>query len=85
MCNVVQVAGQSECHGSFMDPSTGTTQPRVWSNAVFNFDNLGQALVSLFVVVTLNGYTEIVAAAMSAPEEKGMQPVPQANTGGQMY
>ena len=34
--------------------------PRVWSNADFNFDHLGNALVSLFVVATLNGYMEIM-------------------------
>ena len=49
-----QVAGLEQCVGMFVDRS-GATVPRVWSNAPFNFDNLGQALVSLFVVVTLNG------------------------------
>lgn len=34
--------------------------PRVWSNAAFNFDHLGTAMVTLFVVSTLNGYQEIV-------------------------
>jgi hypothetical protein len=40
--------------GTFVHIS-GATIERVWSNAPFTFDNLGQALVSLFVVVTLNG------------------------------
>lgn len=30
--------------------------PRIWSNPPYNFDNIGMALVSLFVTVTLNGY-----------------------------
>lgn len=30
---------------------------REWTNAPYNFDNLGMALVSLFVTATLNGYT----------------------------
>lgn len=28
----------------------------MWSNPPYNFDNLGMALVSLFVTATLNGY-----------------------------
>lgn len=32
----------------------------MWSNAAFNFDHLGTAMVTLFVVSTLNGYQEIV-------------------------
>lgn len=30
--------------------------PRQWTNAPYNFDHLGMALISLFVTVTLNGY-----------------------------
>jgi hypothetical protein len=29
---------------------------RMWSNMTYNFDHLGMALISLFVVSTLNGY-----------------------------
>lgn len=28
----------------------------MWSNQPYNFDNLGTAMVSLFVTATLNGY-----------------------------
>lgn len=31
--------------------------PREWKNQPYNFDNIGMALVSLFVTATLNGYT----------------------------
>jgi hypothetical protein len=34
--------------------------PRLWDNAPFNFDHLGNAMISLFVVATLNGYSEIM-------------------------
>jgi hypothetical protein len=70
-----------DCIGEFADPRSGLVTPRVWSNATFNFDNLAQALISLFVVVTLNGYTDIMANAMSAPAEKGLAPVPFNNSG----
>jgi hypothetical protein len=64
---LLQVAGVEQCVGMFVNRS-GATVPRVWSNAPFNFDNLAQALVSLFVVVTLNGCAAacLVAAASAA-------------------
>jgi hypothetical protein len=110
---------------------TTQTVPREWSNAAFNFDHLGMGMMSLFVVATLNGYSEIMdsggwralrvsndsgtapaftrplcmplkrlpqehlprppsndpaaLAAMAAPEEKGMQPVPMSNAGALLY
>lgn len=69
-----------QCVGTFVDPRSNATLPRVWSNAPYNFDNLAHALISLFVVVTLNGYSDIMEDAMSAPEEKGVQPVPHSNS-----
>ena len=48
-------------HAPPHDACTQVT-PRVWSNAAFNFDHLGNAMVSLFVVATLNGYFEIMDA-----------------------
>jgi hypothetical protein len=38
----------------------------VWSNAAYNFDHLGSALVSLFVVATLNGFAEIMDSGGSS-------------------
>eukprot|EP00882_Tetradesmus_deserticola_P020321 GHRQ01021939.1.p2 GENE.GHRQ01021939.1~~GHRQ01021939.1.p2 ORF type:complete len:274 (+),score=131.28 GHRQ01021939.1:201-1022(+) len=57
----------------------GLNVARVWSNQPYNFDHLGLAMVSLFVTATLNGYTDIMRAAMAAPEEPGMQPQPMGN------
>lgn len=36
------------------------TLVREWSNAHFNFDHLGNAMTTLFVVATLNGYQEVM-------------------------
>lgn len=52
---------------------------RVWSTPPYNFDHLGNSLVSLFITSTLNGYTEIMSHAMAAPEEPGLQPQPMSN------
>lgn len=66
-----RVAGMECCHSTFCWPPAeqGLTlscnffsqvTERQWQNAEFNFDHLGNALVSLFVVATLNGYSEIL-------------------------
>lgn len=54
---------------------TGLPQlaPRVWSNATYNFDNIFNAFVALFVTMSLNGYQEIMDDAMAAPAQKGLQ------------
>jgi Ion transport protein len=54
--------------------STGAVKERLWLNADFNFDNLLNAQLALFVTITQDGYTDIMADAMAAPAEKGMQP-----------
>lgn len=37
-------------------PTAGQVEARVWSNAPFNFDNLYQSVLSLFVVSSMDGY-----------------------------
>lgn len=56
------------------------TASREWKNSLFNFDNIGQALLSLFVTATLNGYAGIMDAAM-ASGDKDSQPVALQNWG----
>lgn len=57
-----------------MDPDTGSEADRLWQNAPLNFDNVGNAIISLFVTVTLNGYKAIVRNAMSVPKQEDAQP-----------
>ena len=45
--------------------------PRAWVNAPYNFDHLGNALLSLFVFSSLNGYAELSDAMLAAPSDKG--------------
>ncbi|WIA28050.1 hypothetical protein OEZ86_010635 [Tetradesmus obliquus] len=77
-CNDTSVAGKDECFGTYIT-ADGLEVARMWSNAPYTFDHLGMAMVSLFITATLNGYTEIMWAAMAAPEEPGLQPKPMNN------
>jgi len=72
-CNDTSVAGQTECVGEYLN-AEGLLTPRVWSNAWPNFDNVGNSLLVCFLVVTLNGYTQVMYETMSAPSKKGEQP-----------
>eukprot|EP00198_Chlamydomonas_reinhardtii_P001158 XP_001690493.1 voltage-gated Ca2+ channel, alpha subunit [Chlamydomonas reinhardtii] len=80
-CNDDTVAGQTECVGNFTDPLTNSTLERHWSNDFPNFDNTGNALLCCFITATLNGYTEIMTNAMSAPQDVGLQPKQFINPG----
>jgi hypothetical protein len=79
-CNDPRVAGKAECVGHYTD-SSNTTMARQWSNSFPNFDNTGNALLCCFITATLNGYTEIMKQAMSAPVEPDMQPRAYINPG----
>ena len=46
---------QAACLGYFTD--NGVVTEREWTNPYQNYDNVGRALLSLFVAVTLNGYS----------------------------
>jgi Ion transport protein len=48
-------------------------EARLWLNADFNFDNLINAQLALFVTITLDGYADIMANAMAAID-KDIQP-----------
>ncbi|PSC71712.1 voltage-gated ion channel superfamily isoform A [Micractinium conductrix] len=78
-CNDGSVAGKAECVGTFLDPDTGATLARVWSNTWLNFDNVGAALLTLFITSTLDGYTPTMYMTMATRASPGMQPVPGSN------
>lgn len=46
---------QAACTGYFDD--SGVLTERVWTNPYQNYDNVGKAILSLFIAVTLNGYS----------------------------
>ena len=46
---------QAACTGYFDDSNVVTE--RAWTNPYQNYDNVGKAILSLFIAVTLNGYS----------------------------
>ena len=69
--------------GTFWHSEEGEIQ-REWSNATFHFDDIGNALLTLFITVTQDGYNNILVDAMSVTE-KDRQPRPMANPGAFFY
>ncbi len=51
--------------GNFVDAS-GQLVPREWQNLHFNFDNVGNAFITLFITASLDGYTPAMYMSMSA-------------------
>lgn len=51
-CNDETVSGVQECTGTY-ENEFGVETARVWSRPFHNFDNLGRALLTLFVCSTL--------------------------------
>ena len=49
-----------ECVGNFTDLTTGEVLPRVWESTLPNFDNIGQALLTLFEVTTLEDWDAVL-------------------------
>lgn len=62
----------------------GAVTQRVWSNSFFNFDNLGHALVILFVFANQDSFTDLLSLAMST-RQPDQQPVPGANNWAVLY
>ena len=52
----------------------GFARPRLWVNPVYNFDNAGNAMLSLFVMTTADRWMEMTARGVDAPSEAGDQP-----------
>ena len=50
--------------GTYTDAS-GQLVPREWVNLDNNFDNIGQAFLTLFITATLDGYTPAMYMSMA--------------------
>ena len=59
-CNDPSILVRSECIGTFIDPTSGLITQKLWANSDLNFDTLPNALVSLFVASTLDGYGQLM-------------------------
>ncbi|KRY35334.1 Voltage-dependent calcium channel type D subunit alpha-1 [Trichinella spiralis] len=63
-----------ECKGTFIEFEGGdVTRPHVrnreWTNYDFNFDNVQNAMVALFVVSTFEGWPDLLHVAMDSSDE----------------
>lgn len=50
------IEGQSDCEAADFE----------WKTAAWNFDNFGQALRSVFIIFTFNGWQDILFSAINA-------------------
>ena len=65
-CDDPTVPNKAACVGTYVHPVTGITLQRTWANAYLNFDSLPDALVSLFVASTLDGYGQLLFDGLAA-------------------
>ena len=71
------ISGKEDCRGIFqfdsygwtdsgysLDGAWGVYRPRVWLNPRWNFDNIFKSLESLFIISTLDNWSEILDSGM---------------------
>jgi len=59
---------KAQCSGTYTN-AEGATMTRTWIVSDFNFDNLGEALKTMFVVATLDGWETIMWLGVDAADE----------------
>ena len=69
--------GHDGCVGNYVNED-GTLTEREWTRAYYNFDNFGQACVTLFVVSTREGWLDIMWNGMDATGV-GLQPIRESS------
>ncbi|KAJ9468458.1 Sodium channel protein 60E [Diplonema papillatum] len=71
-CTDASVSTRAACTGQYADGDTGLLKDRSWRTGTFsNFDNVGQAILTLFEVATLELWTTIMYRCIDAvsPDE----------------
>ena len=63
----------------------GFAKPRLWVNPVYNFDNFGNAALSLFVMTTADRWMEMTARGVDAPSDLGDQPIQDAQPAASLF
>lgn len=56
------------CVGTFKNPVTGFSENREWVTSEFNFDNLGNAIYTLYTVATLDNWAYVMWDGIDASE-----------------
>merc|ERR1719487_413229 len=70
---------QAECTGTYVDEHTNVVMTRVWKNADFNFDNIFNALYTMFVIATLDDWQHVMWQAIDSPMKAGGPPIKDNN------
>lgn len=73
-CNDESKMTELECRGEFLqyvdgDPTKPQRMTREWVKNDFNFDNVMDAMISLFVVSTFEGWPDLLYVAINSNEE----------------
>uniref|UniRef100_A0A0K0E6W3 Voltage-dependent L-type calcium channel subunit alpha n=1 Tax=Strongyloides stercoralis TaxID=6248 RepID=A0A0K0E6W3_STRER len=73
-CNDPSKMTEAECRGEFIQyEDNNPTKPmrlrRIWTKNDFNFDNVLDAMISLFVVSTFEGWPDLLYVAINSNEE----------------
>ncbi|PAV73408.1 hypothetical protein WR25_19168 isoform B [Diploscapter pachys] len=73
-CNDISKMTEAECRGEYIhyedgDPTKPVAKKRAWQNNDFNFDHVGNAMISLFVVSTFEGWPDLLYIAIDSNEE----------------
>lgn len=73
-CNDESKMTEEECRGQYLyyedgDPTKPQKKKREWSKNDFNFDNVKDAMISLFVVSTFEGWPDLLYVAINSKEE----------------
>ncbi|KAK9823223.1 hypothetical protein WJX72_001160 [[Myrmecia] bisecta] len=79
------VPGYFECTAADNCSHLGAQTARLWQKSFFNFDNVGDAIMCLFIVSTLDDYMENVANKIIDAVGVGMQPQENANPAAGIY
>ncbi|ORZ34423.1 Ion transport protein-domain-containing protein [Catenaria anguillulae PL171] len=74
-CNDSSVANQAKCVGLYFNTETGVWTPRVWGHvrSSFNWDSIGNSLLTLFVMASREGWTEILKLTQAIPRDPTLQ------------
>lgn len=64
MCNDETIDWKADCVGQFVDPETNEIKDRVWEVPHNNFDNVIQAIFTIFKCSTGEGWPEVLANVM---------------------
>nr|UGV94655.1 CaV1 voltage-gated calcium channel alpha-1 subunit [Trichoplax adhaerens] len=72
-CTDASKMDNSTCKGSYYNYPTGDlnylqVEPRIWKESSFNFDNVPNAMMTLFTITTFEGWPSILYRAIDATE-----------------